>query len=130
MPPSMNHAYATFRNRRIKSRALRAWENALHAYSLEHRDEVRAVRACLAQELEKHQVLAIHASYYFSRARILTLAVQPKRLDTSNFLKALHDGLSTILSIDDKFFWDGTFTKHVADGMPEHVDVTFAWRAI
>lgn len=129
LPPSANNIYATVGRKRIKSRELRKWETDLTAYAYENLQTVNSVRRILEQELMSNQVLQIEALYYFKPSRILCKSGEPKRLDTSNYLKALHDGLANVLGIDDKYFWDGTFKKFAATG-PEHVTVTFKVRAI
>lgn len=113
MPPSVNACYATVGGRRIRTRALNQFRAEIEAYALRNRALIRPIQEWLAEELERHKVIVINAHFFFNRERVLCKdGTTPKRLDTSNFLKACHDGVSEILSIDDKYFWDGTFTKN------------------
>lgn len=67
----------------------------------------------------------IDTVFYMQRSRIFTKAGTPKRNDTSNRLKALHDALAKMLGIDDSYFWSCSADKvAVDDEADEGVDIT------
>lgn len=49
--------------------------------------------------------LEIRCVFFFKKSRMLTKAGMPKRLDTSNRIKALHDGVAQMMKIDDCWFF-------------------------
>lgn len=53
--------------------------------------------------------------FFMLRGRILCKDGTPRRNDTSNRLKALHDVLAEILGIDDSFFFSGSYDKVAVD---------------
>ena len=63
--------------------------------------------------------------FYMLRGRILCKDGNPKRNDTSNRIKALHDALAKILGIDDSYFFSGSYDKlGVEDENKVGVDIT------
>jgi Holliday junction resolvase RusA-like endonuclease len=61
------------------------------------------------------QFIHIDTIFYMHRSRILCKDGSPKRNDTSNRLKALHDALAQILGIDDSYFWSVSADKVAVD---------------
>lgn len=57
-----------------------------------------------------------------------TRAGDPKRNDTFNRIKALHDVFSALLGLDDKWFWAGNTEKKILShpAFPECVDITLS----
>lgn len=123
----MNHAYATAyvggRQIRVKSKEMRLWERQFMAWAMQHTLAIRYGKEWL--EKNPGKLLDIQCDFYFQRRSIFTLDGKPKRNDTSNRLKALHDQVATALAIDDSLFFDGRFRKRMLkNGSSDFVNVT------
>lgn len=130
LPPSANSLYAYRKVRlgaqrgKIKTKEYRAFEKRMQDWALINGRQLQVAKEFI-QKLNKHSVLDIKTVFYFQSKRIWTKDWRPKRLDTSNYLKALHDVVASLLDIDDCYFWNGSYEK-IALGdahTPEHVDV-------
>lgn len=136
MPPSSNHVYATIqrdaKSWRTKSAELREFERDALNWALAGGPGLHRARDLAKQARNgKNLVLDVHAKFYFKRERILCKNGKPKRLDTSNRIKALHDALATILEVDDCFFWSLSADKAAILGnAPESVLITIKLREI
>lgn len=117
LPPSSNNMYATVGKRRIKSVQMRQFESAVLRWSYARRKGIDWMMAAF-KDLEATEAIRIDATFYFERSRILCKDGTPKRNDTSNRIKALHDVISELTGIDDSWFWSGSFDKFPVD----HVD--------
>lgn len=118
MPPSANNIYSTFSQngsiRRVKSHGFAKWEKTFAEWSLKHFAQVSHMKARL-REKKPNQVISVHTEFKFNRKNILTLKNTPKRNDTSNRIKVIHDAVATVVGIDDCYFWDGTFSKRLTE---------------
>jgi Holliday junction resolvase RusA-like endonuclease len=116
MPPSSNNIYGQYEaygeTRRVKSDGFRRWEKAFSDWCLEHHTALVAARAELSR-LRPGQYIEVRAQFDFRRESILTREGKPKRNDTSNRLKVLHDAIAGALRKDDSLFFDGSFSKRV-----------------
>jgi hypothetical protein len=132
MPPSSNHMYPTIYSRggsiRVKSKGLKDFETAFRAWSKENIQAVMQLIVFARKALETPGLcLHIDTRFYFNRKRVLTLKGTPKRLDTSNYLKALHDSIAQASGIDDSYFWNGAFSKiPISNDAQEYVNVYIA----
>ena len=127
MPPSGNNVYATLMLRgrpvRVKSKPMKLFERDAAQWALRAGLALTQARV-MAQTLDIGTALQVDCLFHFHRKSVLTLTGRPKRNDTANRLKPLHDSLSGILGIDDCHFWNGSFEKLVVpDQVPEHVTV-------
>jgi Holliday junction resolvase RusA-like endonuclease len=117
MPPTANGLYAWNGRRMVKTKAYTDYDKAVMHWLVMNQDCVRLVRDYV-KEIEK-QVLHIETTFHMSKSSILCKDGRPKKNDTSNRIKALHDVLaSVILGIDDSYFWSGTFSKTIAEFDP------------
>lgn len=128
IPPSSNNMYATIfgkgKSWRTKSRDSRQWESDVSNWALAHADEIRQIKERL-KDLKPGEVIHVDTQFSFTRERILTKQSKPKKLDTSNRIKPIHDILSKLIEIDDCYFWHGSFSKIiVARPEQEGVDIT------
>lgn len=125
MVPSMNHAYAgTFR--RYKSKEVIVWERQFSLWSYHHRNEIDSIRKHF-KDPEMGQVIHIHCEYYFKKNRIYCKNGKPKKLDTSNRIKLLHDQIADLIGYDDCYFFDGSFIKRHTEEVNEFVNVELQW---
>lgn len=110
MPPSTNTLHTVARGRIIKAKTYREYEKKVTAWLVENQDVIKGVRG-FVKDLAPN-VIHIDASFAMSKKDIIGVDGKPRRNDTSNRLKALHDVLSNIIiGIDDSYFWSGSFTK-------------------
>lgn len=111
LPPSENELYRNVPGRgRAATRELREWKAKIALWILQHQNEVRQARAWI-REQKQPLVIDIQASFVIHRPRLWCKKGNPKRLDASNRIKALHDAVAEILGVDDKHVWGGTFQK-------------------
>jgi len=116
MPPSSNGIYREAklpggRRKRVKTTEMVAWEKIFDGWALENRSILQYAHSLFQKNQE--YTLTIDCNFYFLHSRILTQGGKPKRLDTSNFLKPLHDKISQAIGVDDCYFWHGSFSKRV-----------------
>lgn len=140
LPPSANHLYKTImikgRIRRCKAKEYAEFEKkALDWKNVNHIDvglfqaNLEFIDVFRGEHLERNghgTVIHIECEFRFERSRLFNKLGNPKKLDSANYLKALHDAVSEIIGIDDKYFWSGTFSKKaVASVDEEGVRITF-----
>ncbi len=135
MPPSSNNAYATCADgRRHKSKEARAFGKDVEAWHWSNAQVVRRQLTGLQEDMVlkgiKLYVFNVDAIFWMRRSSIICKDGTPKRNDTSNRIKLLHDALAGVLGIDDSMFWSGTFDKIAIDAANprEWVDVTIRAR--
>lgn len=126
LPPSMNMAYPSAKNgRRFKSKQFKCWEAEFKTWALVHNGAVLNARNYLNKQLPGHYIY-IHTQFCWHYANILTKEGKPKRNDTSNRIKMVHDALAALLWLDDSYFFDGSFTKRLTT-VPEHCNAELTW---
>lgn len=125
MPPSANNLYATIGRKRVKSKGYKAYELAVQTWTLTHHQQVQMARG-LANMLLPKRIIHAEMAFYQRRSSILTKDWKPKRNDTANRIKALHDVIAQFSYIDDCWFWSGDYRKTaIAEtAETEWVDVT------
>ena len=124
LPPSANGLYKSVGRRRAKSSDYLAFERSAIAWMRWHTIEIDEARE-LTLLTGPNRYIHIDCVFYMLRERIICKSGLPKKNDTSNRLKALHDALSQILGIDDCYFFSGSFDKVAVDDPSEvGVDVT------
>lgn len=132
MPPSVNKLYAYTGSRVVKTKVYRKFDEDVRRWRYGNDGVVRQIREFIVG-LKEH-VIHIDTYFHMGRASVLTKEGKPKRNDTSNRIKALHDVLAEhILGIDDCYFWSGSFEKVVLDGaneQSEHVRIVLKFRTV
>lgn len=124
IPPSCNKAYPTGRHgRRFVSQELKDWREEVNSkwYPANIGSVREGQRLCL--NCEKEFFIEISCSFFFLRPTILTLDGYPKKKDVSNLLKPLHDAVSGLINIDDRYFWCGSYRTSLTKTVHEYVDV-------
>ena len=114
LPPSANALYSNLGRRRIKSKAYRDYLNEVRLWMLMNQRQLHDARR-ISMNTTPFNFIHIDCRFYMLRTSIFTKDNKPKRNDTSNRIKALHDALSVILGIDDSYFWSGSFDKLAVD---------------
>lgn len=129
LPPSVNALYSSIGHsgRRVKSKAYLNYQRSVYNWLGSNLEQVKVGRSICSKVNGTKAVLEVNATFYMEHRSIRCKDGRPKRNDTSNRLKALHDALSDIvLGIDDSYFWNGTFKKvSVDDPKLEGVDIEF-----
>lgn len=111
LPPSENAAYATDwqTGRRFKSKEMNEFTERFQMWSLRRAIQIAKIQHELKWELADHRrVLRVDAWLFFQFDSLFTKCKsatdKPRRKkmnDASNFTKALHDCLATMLGVDD-----------------------------
>lgn len=111
MPPSANNLQKSTRGgRRYNTEAYQHYIDEYQYWALSNLKLIRAIKEKM-QAMKPHHVLYIETMYFFERHKILTKSGRPKRNDTSNREKALHDGIAKVFEFDDCLFWCGMYGK-------------------
>lgn len=129
VPPSANQLYAFAKtyNRMVKTKVYREYEREVLRWRQLNELQIKDCRDFF-RDLG-NQVINVDATFYMPKTEIICKSGKPKRNDTSNRLKALHDVLSELIGIDDCYFWSGSFQKLSTDSEP-YVDIKFRLRSM
>jgi Holliday junction resolvase RusA-like endonuclease len=130
VPPTTNqlYAYAPTYRRMVKTKVYREYDKAVQLWILGNQETVSKVRDFL-KDLGLF-VLDVSAVFHMEQKKIVCANGKPKRNDTSNRLKALHDVLSeVILGVDDSYFWSCSADKVPVAGVG-HVEIVLRLRMI
>lgn len=114
LPPSANALYASIGKRRVKTAVYKKFEHAARYWMLKHSSEINDART-LTLDTGSQRFIHIDTVFFMERKNIICKDGTPKRNDTSNRLKALHDVLSQILGLDDSYFFSGSYDKVAVD---------------
>lgn len=114
LPPSVNNLYLTIGKRRVKAGDYRLFERAVMVWMKRNAEALDYARQLTILTGPK-RFIHIDTMFYMKRERIFCKDGRPKRNDTSNRIKALHDALATILGLDDCYFWSGGYDKQAVD---------------
>lgn len=105
-PPGLNHLYAHYRGRRIKSKEGKAYDDDCKIWGL--RSDAITAASTLKDRLKDPWILVrVDAWLGFNYSDLFSKEGLRKKRDSSNYIKALHDGLSLALGIDDHRFFAG-----------------------
>lgn len=108
IPPSSNNQYFLARRGKktyhIPSEELRDFKRTMAMYPSTCTDFLMSKHIIQGWVNEGLQ-LAISSVFFFKSERLFTKKDLPKRLDCSNRIKALHDSLSSLLEVDDSWFF-------------------------
>lgn len=123
IPPSENAAYATDWNtgRRFKSKEMNEYTRRFQQWSLRRALDIAKIQQELNWELADHRrVLRVDAILFMQHDSLFTKPTtkneKPRRKkmnDASNFIKALHDCLATMLNVDDSRMMVGSMSQVV-----------------
>ena len=127
-PPSVNGLYAYTGKRVVKSKAYRVYEGNVHRWVLMNQDTIIKLRTFFT-DIGSY-VIHIDTTFNMLGTSIVCKNGKPKRNDTSNRLKALHDVLAAVIGIDDSYFWSGSFSKIPTIAAEDFVDIDFKLRTI
>lgn len=130
LPPSVNGLYAWVQGRMVKSKEYRDYEKKVHSWLVDNQEQIKSVRQFIKNL--GLQVIHIDSVFHITKHEIICLNGKPKRNDTANRLKALHDVLASfILGIDDSYFWSCAADKIAVDGKSSAcVNITLKLRNI
>lgn len=103
LPPSSNMQYVSFQRRgriiHVRSPELVTFYGNFDKYRLKNREAFE-----FASQVFSGHPLSVHIAFGFERSRVLTKKGSFKKLDVSNYLKAIHDAFAKALNIDDSMF--------------------------
>lgn len=141
MPPTANRLYrnpsererAIFLSKgmsppgRFKSKNYDVFYSEMKAWCLQNMVKLNLARA-MTLRLGPGVFLRCDVTFVFDERTILTKKMTPKRNDTFNRVKALHDVLAEALGVDDCWIWSGSIDKTWRDhpAFPECANVTLS----
>jgi len=129
LPPSTNtlYAHSSFYNRMVKTKTYKDYDKEVQTWIATNPNHVANLRE-FAKDLMG--VFHIETVFFMDQKRVVCKDGTPKKNDTSNRIKALHDVLSDIIGVDDSYFWSGSFTKVALQEGEERVQITLVIREI
>jgi hypothetical protein len=120
LPPSVNEYLMVIHGRLVKTKVHRDYGDLCLLWASQNRGALTSIKNWLLELKKRNETakrpFALEISVYlaFEESRLLTVNNKTEQLDGSNRLKALMDGLSTVLSIDDKHFFAEHCEKVIA----------------
>ena len=102
LPPSINNLYATYKGHRIKSVEGKVFDKKIQYYKLKHMLLLEEISLFL-----KDKCIKVDRYFVFHKSRVFCKNGDIKKLDVTNYVKSLDDGLSLLLGIDDRYFKSG-----------------------
>ena len=128
MPPSSNHQYKLFRRNgktyHVPSTELKTFKAAITHYTLKNSSQYLACLNLISQWRKEKHLFHCNATFYFKKPRIFTLKGEPRKIDVSNRIKAIHDSVSQMLHLDDSYFFSIGAKKLICkEGDEEHVTI-------
>jgi len=122
LPPSENGLYPTIfiggRVRRVQSAALKSFLKEVEAW---HWSNQRVIASAVSEfKMATQDIMtdiSVSIELRLKRERLITKKNTRKVFDVSNRIKAVHDSLSSLLSIDDhRFVCGDVFPTIIAEG--------------
>lgn len=108
----------------MRSHAYKMFESAARKWMILNPEMVDEARQ-LTLDAGPNRFIHIDTVFRMLRKNIFTKEQKPKRNDSSNRIKALHDVVAEMLGIDDCYFWSGSYDKVAVDDESEvGVDIT------
>jgi len=89
----------------VPSQELKDYQKQMELYPFGQGADFLVQKNFVQHWVNEGYLLEVKALFCFKRKRIFTLKNEPKKMDVSNRIKALHDCLGKILGIDDCLFF-------------------------
>lgn len=109
MGPSCNNMYPTIRNGnrlfRVSSKELKKFQKEMGKYPSLCKEVFHKGKFQVQEWVEAGMPLEIKCLFFFQHKRIFTKDGCAKKIDVSNYIKAVHDSLCNLLEIDDSVFF-------------------------
>ncbi len=107
MPPTSNRLLMPCRGRLIKSVEYRAYEQKVVSFHMRNITNLAEIE----HAFKGNKFLRIDTLFVFAQKRLISKKNEVKSLDASNRIKIVHDVISKLIHIDDKYFTCGYFEK-------------------
>ncbi len=128
MPPTLNKLFYSVEKKRKKDGSVyRKWKkdkvykdyiSLCHEWAFRHYLKVKDIKKQIA---ESSNLIRLDTYFIFPYLKIFSRSGAVRKMDASNRLKALHDTFSTLISVDDSFFFSGYFGKFPTSDSDERV---------
>lgn len=109
IPPSSNNQYLLVRHNsktfHVPSRELSAFKKHIKCYPVQYPREFAIYKARMSDWVRDKKLLEVSCTFFLNYSRLFTKIGNPKRLDCSNRLKAIHDCVADLFGIDDCLFF-------------------------
>jgi len=116
LPPSDNRLYRNVMGiGRVKTKEYKAYAKAVEEWAYFNARSLSPIRRLAADA----KLVYLEVLFLIHHPRLFTQALRPKRLDTTNRLKALCDMLAKILEVDDSKFWTVWCSKLPVEGVED-----------
>jgi len=115
MPPTSNRLLMPSRGRLIKSTEYRAYEQKVVSFHMRNVMNLAEIE----HAFKGNKYLRIDTLFVFAQKRLISKKNEVKSLDASNRIKIVHDVISKLIHIDDKYFTCGYFEKAFCENESE-----------
>lgn len=121
MSPSSNTMYSSFNGRLIKSKEARIYVDLCNRWAL-----VNFATIQKAINLFKGKSIRVDTCFVFRKDRFFIKDGSIRKLDCTNHIKAAHDNLSQILTIDDSLFVSCLIEKKYTEGPRDFIEFSIS----
>lgn len=131
MPPTVNKLYGggLRTKRRFKTELYLNWEDELQNWALINSRTIILAQNLFLTERYNH-IIRVDKNFYFTYSSIFSKTGKMKKMDTSNRIKPLEDGLVQVLGIDDCYFKSGMVQTYLIPYLSDkesYCDITMQW---
>lgn len=127
LPPTVNHLYINVnrfgRSFRAPSQQYKDYKKEMSAWALQRMNFLKELNLELNKIIAQHKMIRVDSYFHFEHERIWTKKGKPKKMDSSNRVKPLHDQFSEWVGIDDRYFWSGFHEKITCEPGKERTTV-------
>lgn len=120
-PISVNESLTSVRGRLIKTTVARNYLKEMHVWAMQNKRQVDLAREFVKHCFDNKIVLRVDSFLAWPKKEVLVSQENYKAFhfaqsrDATNRIKQLHDAISEILDIDDRYFFYGDCCKLISD---------------
>jgi Endodeoxyribonuclease RusA len=97
-----------------KSKALADYHKLVDLFCKKNESKIQEIKLKCQAWIAEGKMLRVDTYHVFDSDRIWTKDGKPKKIDANNRVKACLDAVSTMIDIDDKYFFDGDCAKIIS----------------
>lgn len=128
MPPTANRLYLPINGRFIPSPELKMFKKKMELYGLQNKAHLREIASHCLCAISNGYGLHFDRKFIFPRSKIFSKKNEPKKYDVTNRIKAIDDGISLLIGVDDKFIFESRSRKIIqTSSLYERLEVTIGF---
>lgn len=108
MPPTINKSLMVARGRMIHTKESRIFKKQIEDIEFYNFHEITKTRKYFSDH-RGERFIKIHVHYFFRADELYYKNGKLKKMDCHNRSKAIYDGVSTLVGVDDRYFVPGSY---------------------